>query len=51
MTASRKTDVPKIFRITLEVSSIDEAAGFYAKLLGTKASDTRGRDTTSTAEA
>jgi catechol 2,3-dioxygenase-like lactoylglutathione lyase family enzyme len=36
MIASRKTDVPKIFRITLEVSSIDEAAGFYAKLLGTE---------------
>ena len=36
MTAPRTTDVPKIFRITLEVSSIDEAAGFYAKLLGTE---------------
>jgi len=34
MTALRKTDSPKIFRITLEVSNIDEAAAFYAKLLG-----------------
>ncbi len=36
MTAVRKTDIPKIFRITLEVSNIDEAAAFYAKLLGTE---------------
>ena len=36
MTAVRKTDTPKIFRITLEVSNIDEAAAFYAKLLGTE---------------
>jgi catechol 2,3-dioxygenase-like lactoylglutathione lyase family enzyme len=36
MTAARKTDTPKIFRITLEVSNIDEAAAFYAKLLGTE---------------
>jgi catechol 2,3-dioxygenase-like lactoylglutathione lyase family enzyme len=28
------SDVPKIFRVTLEVSNIDEAAAFYAKLLG-----------------
>jgi catechol 2,3-dioxygenase-like lactoylglutathione lyase family enzyme len=34
MTAARKADVPKIFRITLEASSLDEAAAFYAKLLG-----------------
>jgi len=27
---------PKIFRITLEVSNLDEAAGFYAKLLDTE---------------
>src|SRR5260370_39300085 len=36
MTATRKTDTPKIFRVTLEVSNIDEAAAFYAKLLGTE---------------
>src|SRR4051812_31180617 len=34
MTAAAKTETPKIFRITLEVSNIDEAAAFYAKLLG-----------------
>jgi catechol 2,3-dioxygenase-like lactoylglutathione lyase family enzyme len=33
-TARRSTDVPKIFRVTLEVSDLDEAAAFYAKLLG-----------------
>jgi catechol 2,3-dioxygenase-like lactoylglutathione lyase family enzyme len=27
---------PKIFRITLEVSNIDEASAFYEKLLGTR---------------
>jgi len=27
-------DVPKIFRVTLEVSDLDAAATFYAKLLG-----------------
>ena len=27
------TDVPKIFRVTIEVSNIDEAAAFYSKLL------------------
>ena len=27
------SDVPKIFRVTLEVSNIDEAATFYSKLL------------------
>src|SRR4030088_3421708 len=51
MTAAAKTETPKIFRITLEVSNIDEAAAFYAKLLGTKgkrhpgaAVHTRARD-------
>ena len=29
------TDVPKIFRITVEVADLDKAAAFYAKLLGT----------------
>jgi catechol 2,3-dioxygenase-like lactoylglutathione lyase family enzyme len=29
------TDVPKIFRITVEVADIDKAAAFYSKLLGT----------------
>lgn len=28
-------DTPKIFRVTLEVSNLDEAAAFYAKLLDT----------------
>ena len=36
MTAARKAGTPRIFRITLEVSNIEEAAAFYAKLLGTK---------------
>src|SRR5205823_7863839 len=36
MTAATKTNTPKIFRITLEVSNIDEAAAFYARLLGIK---------------
>lgn len=31
--ARRKADVPRIFRITLEVSNLDKAAAFYAKLL------------------
>jgi len=34
MAATRNTHTPKIFRITIEVSNIDEAAAFYAKLLG-----------------
>jgi catechol 2,3-dioxygenase-like lactoylglutathione lyase family enzyme len=34
MTARPKSNVPKIFRITIEVSNIDEAAAFYAELLG-----------------
>ena len=29
------TDVPKIFRVTVEVADLDEAAAFYSKLLGT----------------
>ena len=29
------TDVPKIFRITVEVADLDKAAAFYSKLLGT----------------
>jgi catechol 2,3-dioxygenase-like lactoylglutathione lyase family enzyme len=36
MSTRRKTDTPKIFRVTLEVSNIEEAAAFYAKLLGTE---------------
>lgn len=32
----KDTDTPKIFRITVEVGNLDEAAAFYAKLLGTK---------------
>jgi catechol 2,3-dioxygenase-like lactoylglutathione lyase family enzyme len=30
------TDVPKLFRITVEVSNLDEAVTFYAKLFGTE---------------
>jgi len=29
------TDIPKLFRVTVEVANLDEAATFYAKLLGT----------------
>ncbi len=29
------TDVPKIFRVTVEVADLEKAATFYAKLLGT----------------
>ena len=29
-------DVPKIFRVTVEVANLDQAAAFYAKLLGTE---------------
>jgi catechol 2,3-dioxygenase-like lactoylglutathione lyase family enzyme len=36
MPSARKTDVPKIFRVAVEVSNIDEAAAFYGKLLGTE---------------
>ncbi|MFI5310773.1 MAG: VOC family protein [Gemmatimonadales bacterium] len=35
MTPTRKTDFPKLFRVTLEVANIEEGAAFYAKLLGT----------------
>jgi predicted enzyme related to lactoylglutathione lyase len=34
MSAAKKTDVPKVFRITIEVKGIDEGAAFYATLLG-----------------
>ena len=34
MSTSQKSDVPKIFRVTLEVANLDEAAAFYAQLLG-----------------
>jgi len=30
------TDIPKIFRITVEVADLDKAAAFYSKLLGTE---------------
>ena len=30
------TNVPKIFRVTVEVANLDQAAGFYSKLLGTE---------------
>jgi catechol 2,3-dioxygenase-like lactoylglutathione lyase family enzyme len=28
------TDIPKIFRVTVEVANLDQAAAYYAKLLG-----------------
>ncbi len=31
-----KNDTPKIFRVTLEVSNLDQAAAFYAKLLASE---------------
>jgi catechol 2,3-dioxygenase-like lactoylglutathione lyase family enzyme len=34
MTTPDTTDTPKIFRVTLEVAHLDEAAAFYARLLG-----------------
>jgi catechol 2,3-dioxygenase-like lactoylglutathione lyase family enzyme len=34
MTTTSSADTPKIFRVTIEVSNIDEASAFYAKLLG-----------------
>jgi catechol 2,3-dioxygenase-like lactoylglutathione lyase family enzyme len=30
---TKKKDTPKIFRVTIEVANLDEAAAFYAKLL------------------
>jgi catechol 2,3-dioxygenase-like lactoylglutathione lyase family enzyme len=33
MTTPANNDAPKIFRVTLEVANIDDAAAFYAKLL------------------
>ena len=32
--STKTSDVPKIFRVTIEVSGLDEAAAFYARLLG-----------------
>jgi len=34
MSTPKKSSVPKIFRVTLEVSNLDEAAKLYAELLG-----------------
>ena len=36
------TDTPRIFRVTLEVASLEEAAAFYAKLLGQDGTRHRG---------
>jgi catechol 2,3-dioxygenase-like lactoylglutathione lyase family enzyme len=36
MTPTSTNDVPKIFRITLEVANLDQAAAFYAKLLASE---------------
>ena len=30
-----RTDIPKLFRITVEVANLDQAAAFYAKLFDT----------------
>jgi predicted enzyme related to lactoylglutathione lyase len=30
------TDIPKLFRVTIEVANLDEAATFYAKLFSTE---------------
>jgi len=35
-------DVPKLFRVVLQVSDLDEAAGFYSKLLGSTGRSIRG---------
>ena len=35
-TTTNQSDVPKIFRVTVEVSSLDDAAAFYARLLATE---------------
>jgi hypothetical protein len=48
---STSTSTPKIFRVTVEVSNLEDAAAFYVKLLDTRASGTRARGTTSTAGA
>src|SRR5689334_5341135 len=36
------TDVPQLFRVTLQVSDVPKAAKFYAKLLGVEGRDIRG---------
>jgi catechol 2,3-dioxygenase-like lactoylglutathione lyase family enzyme len=33
---TEQRDTPKLFRVTVEVANLDEAATFYAKLLGTE---------------
>jgi len=43
-----QNETPKIFRITLEVSNLDEAAAFYARLLGNKGKRHPAPATTST---
>ena len=35
-------DAPVLFRVTLQVSDLDAAAAFYAKLFGTQGRDIRG---------
>src|SRR5688500_13750337 len=35
-TGTDQTDVPKIFRVTVEVSNLDDAAAFYARLLASE---------------
>ena len=35
-TTPSNNDTPKIFRVTIEVANLDQAAAFYAKLLGSE---------------
>ena len=35
-------DIPSIYRLILQVSDLERAAGFYAKLLGTEGRSIRG---------
>lgn len=36
------SDVPVLFRVTLQVKDLEKAAAFYSKLLGTKGREIRG---------
>ena len=36
------SDIPKLYRVILQVSDLDEAAAFYTKLLGTEGRRIRG---------
>jgi hypothetical protein len=45
------TDVPKIFRVTVDLADLDKAAAFSASCSAPTASATLARGTTSTAAA